>query len=312
MAILDSTKLIEIFVACDDFSKELEIYLVSRAIGNPTSKAGPDPVMSDSEIMTILIFFHLSGMRCFKWYYQHIIKVSLRSYFPNTVDYSRFVTLMERQNGALALFLQACRLADPTTHNYIDSKPLVVCHNKRIKDHKVFDGIAQRGKSSTGWFFGFKLHAVVNQFGQLVVFQFTPGNITDNNMDLLEGITAHLKGFLYGDKGYLTSLKSKFKERGLNLITKVRKNMKKQYLTPEQKYYLKHRGIVESVFDLAKHLCQIEHSRHRKEGNFITNALSALLAYTFLDKTPSFPQYEDKNKKLTKSMELEYSEIVLI
>ena len=262
--------------------------------------------------MTILIYFHLSGMRCFKWYYQHIVKVSLRSYFPKSVSYSRFVTLMERQNGALALFLQACRLAEPTQHNYIDSKPLVVCHNKRIKSHKVFDGIAKRGKSSTGWFFGFKLHAVVNQFGQLVVFQFTPGNVTDNNKDLLEGLTAHLKGFLYGDKGYLTGLKSKFKERGLNLITKVRKNMKKQYLTPEQKYYLKHRGIVESVFDLAKHLCQIEHSRHRKEENFITNALSALLAYTFLDKTPSFPQYEDKNKKLTKSMELEYSEIVLI
>lgn len=312
MTVLSSTKLIEIYVACDDFNKNLEKYLESRAIGKVTTKTGPEPTMSDSEIMTILIYFHLSGMRCFKWYYQHIIKVSLRSYFPKTVDYSRFVTLMEKQNGALALFLQACRLADPTTHNYIDSKPLVVCHNRRIPNHKVFAGIAKRGKSSTGWFFGFKLHAVVNQFGQLVVFQFTPGDITDNNKDLLEGITAHLKGFLYGDKGYLTGLKSKFKERGLNLITKVRKNMKKQYLTPEQKYYLKHRGIVESVFDLAKHLCQIEHSRHRKVENFITNALSALLAYTFLDKTPSFPQYEDKNKKLTKSMELECSEIVII
>lgn len=312
MTILSSTKLIEIFIGCDDFQKKLQAYFDKRAIGNPDEKTGPDPIMSDSEIMTILIYFHLSGMRCFKWYYQHIVKVSLRSYFPKSVSYSRFVTLMERQNGALALFLQACRLAAPTQHNYIDSKPLVVCHNKRIKSHKVFDGIAKRGKSSTGWFFGFKLHAIVNQFGQLVVFQFTPGDVTDNNKDLLEGLTAHLKGFLYGDKGYLTGLKSKFKERGLNLITKVRKNMKKQYLTPEQKYYLKHRGIVESVFDLAKYLCQIEPSRHRKEENFITNALSALLAYTFLDKTPSFSQYEDKNKKLTKSMELEYSEIVLI
>jgi len=311
MTILNSTKLVEIFVTCDDFQKNLNAYLEIHAIGN-NSKSGVKPKMSDSEIMTILIYFHLSGMRCFKWYYQHIVKVTLRSYFPDLMDYSRFVALMERQNGFLSLFLQACRLAEPSAHNYIDSKPLVVCHNRRIKDHKVFTGVAKRGKSSTGWFFGFKLHAVVNQFGQLVVFQLTPGNITDNNKDLLEGITAHLKGFLYGDKGYLTDLKAKFKERGLNLITKVRKNMKKQLLSPEQKYYLKHRGIVESVFDLTKHLCQIEHTRHRKVENFITNALGALLAYTFLDKTPSFPQYEDKSKKLTKAMELEYTEIVLI
>jgi hypothetical protein len=107
----------------------------------------------------------------------------------------------------MALFLQACRLAQATEHNCIDSKPLVVCHNKRIKGHKVFAGKAQRGKSSTGWFFGFKLHAVVNQMGQLVVFQITPGNKMDNNRDVLGGLTAHLKGFLYGDKGYVTALK---------------------------------------------------------------------------------------------------------
>lgn len=312
MTVLSSTKLVEIFIECDDFQKKLQTYLEKRAIGNSNENCGPKPVMSDSEIMTILIYFHLSGIRCFKWYYQHIIKVSLQSYFPKTMSYSRFVYLMERQNGALALFLQTYRLAAPTQHNYIDSKPLVICHNKRIKNHKTFAGIAQRGKSSTGWFFGFKLHAVVNQLGQLVVFQFTPGNVMDNNKELLEGITAHLKGFLYGDKGYLTGLKLKLKERGLNLVTKLRKNMKKQLLTPEQKYYLRHRGIVESVFDLTKHLCQIEHTRHRKMENFLTNALCALIAYTFLDKTPSFPVYEDKSKKLTKSMKIDCSQIVLI
>lgn len=312
MTILDTAKLVDIFIECDDFQKNLNGYLEAHAIGDSKNKTGPKPIMSDSEIMTIMIYFHLSGMRCFKWYYQHIIKESLKSYFPDLYDYSRFVAVMERQNGALSLFLQVCRLAQPSQHNYIDSKPLVVCHNRRIKSHKVFDGTAKRGKSSTGWFFGFKLHAVVNQFGQLVVFQITPGNVTDNNKDLLEGLTAHLKGFLYGDKGYLTGLKIKFKERGLNLITKLRKNMKKQLLTPEQKYYLKHRGIIESVFDLTKHLCQIEHSRHRKVENFVANTLSALLAYTFLDKTPSFPEYEDKSKKITKAQELEYSKIALI
>jgi hypothetical protein len=204
---------------------------------------------------------------------------------------------MEKLNAPMALFLQAFRLADSSEHNYIDSKPLVVCHNKRIKDHKVFAGKAARGKSSTGWFFGFKLHAVVNQFGQLVVFQLTPGNKMDNNHDVLQGLTAHLKGFLYGDKGYLTGLKKEFAERGLQLITKPRKNMKKQKLAAEQKYYLKHRGIVESVFDLLKHMCDIEHSRHRKFENFLSNTLSALLAYTFFHKTPGFQAFPNKLEK---------------
>ncbi len=125
-------------------------------------------------------------------------------------------------------FLSTCRLSSTTQGNFIDATKLVVCHNKRIPGHKVFAGIAQRGKSSTGWFLGFKLHAVINQFGQLVVFSITSGNVADNNTALLESLTERLEGLLYGDAGYLTTIAKKLQIRGLELITKVRSNMKEQ------------------------------------------------------------------------------------
>jgi Transposase DDE domain len=178
--------------------------------------------------------------------------------------------------------------------NYIDATKLVVCHNKRILSHKVFKDIAKRGKSSTGWFFGLKLHAVINHLGQLVVFTITPGNISDANPDMLKKLTARLDGFLYGDAGYISSIAKALKERGLELITKLRENMKPKDLTPEQKYYLQHRGLIESVFNLMKNFCNIEHSRHRSVMNFFVNLWGGLIAYTFLDELPSIPQYVQK------------------
>jgi hypothetical protein len=204
---------------------------------------------------------------------------------------------MKRLNFPLFTFLTACRLSVPTEGNYIDSTKLVVSHNKRIFSHKVFKGIAKRGKSSTGWFFGLKLHAVINQFGQLVVFHVTSGNVADNNAMLLETITKRLKGFLYADAGYITSIAEKLKEKGLVLITKLRENMKPIQITPQQKHYLKHRGLIESVFNLMKNHCDIEHSRHRSVNNFFINLWSGLIAYSFMDETPNMPNYVYKFEK---------------
>lgn len=198
---------------------------------------------------------------------------------------------MQEVNFPLFVFLTAHRLSYTTEGNSIDATKLVVSHNKRIPAHKTFAKIAKRGKSSTGWFFGFKLHAVINHLGQLVVFQITPGNVADNKADLLEKLTAHLKGFLLGDAGYISSIAQQLKERGLHLITKLRQNMKLQELTPAQKYYLGHRGLIETVFDQLKNLCNIEHSRHRSVKNFFINLWSALIAYTFMDALPSIPTY---------------------
>lgn len=161
-------------------------------------------------------------------------------------------------------------------------------------NRRVFNGIAKRGKSSTGWFFGLKLHAVINQFGQLVVFKVTSGNVADNNTALLERLTERLKGFLYGDAGYISSIANSLKIRGLNLITKLRENMKAKDLTPQQKYYLKHRGLIESVFHLMKDFYDIDHTRHRSPKIFFINLWAGLIAYSFLDSQPSFPDYRFK------------------
>lgn len=291
--ILNTTKLAEIFIECDDFCKKISAYQLENGFETePISE-----LMSESEMMSIVIYYHHSGFKCFKYYYECIIQRVLKSYFPKSYSYTRFINLMKRLNFPLFAFLTACRLSASSQGNYIDATKLVVCHNKRIFSHKVFKGLANRGKSSTGWFFGLKLHAVINQYGQLVVFNITSGNVADNNPKLLDNLTKRLEGFLYGDAGYITSLAKKFKERGLELITKLRENMKPIEITPEQKHYLKHRGLIESVFNLMKNHCDIEHSRHRSVKNFIINLWSGLIAYSFMDSFPSMPNYISKFDK---------------
>jgi hypothetical protein len=290
--ILNTTKLVEIFIECDDFCQKLHSHLLANDLH--LEQVG---TMAESEMMSIVIFYHHSGFKCFKYYYECIILGRLRSYFPAALSYSRFVNLMKKSQLSLFTFLACCRLAWATEGNFIDATKLVVCHNKRIKDHKVFKAFAKRGKSSTGWFFGFKLHAVINQYGQLVIFNFTKGNVADNNPDLLQNITKRLNGFLFGDAGYITSLKQKFSQRGLELITKLRGNMKPIDLTPLQKHYLRHRGLIEPVFNLMKNHCDIDHSRHRSPQNFLINLWSGLIAYSFLDTFPTMPMYIHKMSK---------------
>lgn len=288
--VLDTTKLVEIFIACDDFSKKLASYCLEHNLQPPQTA----PMMSESEMMAIVIYYHHSGFRCFKYYYQQIIQKAFKSYFPTAYSYSRFINLMHKVNFSLFVFLSACRLSSTTAANYIDATKLVVCHNKRIANHKTFANLAKRGKSSTGWFFGFKLHAVINHLGQLVVFSLTPGNVADNNPDLLDKLTGHLKGFLFGDAGYISSVTKNLQQRGLQLITKLRENMKPQELTPQEKYYLGYRGLIETVFDALKNLCNIDHSRHRSINNFFINLWAGLLAYTFMDRFPAIPTYVHK------------------
>ena len=134
--------------------------------------------LSESEIMTILIHFHQSCYRNFKGYYTKYVMKHLNREFPKLVSYNRFVELMPRVLAPLCVYLQT-RKGEITGISFIDSTPLSVCHNKRIFSHKVFDGIAQRGKNSTGWFAGFKLHLLINDKGELLAFTLTPGNVDD-------------------------------------------------------------------------------------------------------------------------------------
>ena len=194
----------------------------------------------------------------------------------------------------LYAFLHIMCMGRITEANYIDSKPLEVCHIKREKPHKVFKHIAKKGRTSKGYFYGLKLHMVCNQQGEPVRFQLTPGNVSDNNEKLLHTLLEDFKGKVYGDKGYLAKHKAFFEEKGCKIISKVRKNMKKPNLTGEERYYLKKRGLVETVFDQMVNLCQIEHTRHRSPKNFLVNLWAGLIAYTFLDRLPRIQGFQPK------------------
>jgi len=293
MIILNTSKLIEIFVQVDDFMQEFEPFCQEKLLGHQTWRGQ----MSQSEMMAIVIFFHLSGIRCFSWYYKEIVLKWLRTYFPKAYTYEHFVARMPAIQLELYVFLHLHRMGQPTEANYIDSKPLEVCHVKREKQHKVFRGLAQKGRTSKGYFFGFKLHVLSNQKGELLRLALSSGNVADNNARILIFLLDYLTGKVYGDKGYLTRLKSYFETRGIKIISKVRKNMKKPTLTAQESYYLRKRGLIETIFDQLVHICQIEHSRHRSPKNFLVNLWSGLIAYTYLEKLPQIQEYSPKKLK---------------
>lgn len=228
------TKLIEIFCATDDFCKENQQQLAEKFLSCHQQKKINEPGLSMSEMMSIEIFYHLSGQKNFKFYYIRYVEVHLKSYFPQLPSYNRFVQLKPRMTIFLFFYLHLCRMGEHTGCYYIDSAKLPVCHNLRIHGHKVFKGIAKRGKTSTGWFYGLKLHLVINQIGQPMSFTVTAGNVADNNKELMLKLCQHIKGKAFGDKGYINKeVWDELLENGLLFITKRKKNMK-NVLMPEQ------------------------------------------------------------------------------
>jgi hypothetical protein len=274
----------EIFCLIDDFCKYFERHSQFVEIGRARKKTRV-PEMSLSEMMTIVVLFHMSGFKTFKHYYNSHILGHFRGCFPKAISYNRFIALMPRTFMPLLVLSQAVR-GKRTGKYFVDSSKLQVCHNLRIWNHKVFKGLAQRGKTSTGWFFGFKLHLILNERGEIVQFCLSPGNVHDSKM--VQKMAKGLEGWLFGDKGYLSQpLSDSLAKQGLSLFTKTRKNMKPKTLSSLQKFYLSKRSLIETVIDQLKAICSIDHSRHRSPQNFLVNFLSSLLAYTFKFKKPS-------------------------
>lgn len=289
MYLFDVDKIIEIFCITDDFIQKFSEALERHSISNGSKlrKSKVPCRLSTSEIITILIFYHLSGFKNFKLYYTRLVANSLKEYFPDLVSYNRFIELIPRHLLPLfALAKMHCFLAKKTEIYYIDSKKLPVCDNRRIHSNRVFSGIAKRGKSSMGWFYGLKIHLIINPFGEIINFDFTPANVADNNHNLLNRICEGLKGKIFGDKGYLTKLFDDFYLKGLQFVTKIKKNMKNVLMKYEDKIFLKGRSLIETVNDILMHNCNIDHTRHRSPKNALCHALAGLLAYQFRDDKP--------------------------
>ena len=184
--------------------------------------------------------------------------------------------------------------------SFIDSTVLRVCHNKRIKRNKTFKGIAEVGKSTLGWFFGFKLHLIINDKGEILSFYLTKGNVDDRDAKAITRMTKEIFGKLFGDKGYISkALSDLLFGNGIQLITAVRRNMKSKALSNEEKLLLRKRSVIETVNDELKNMCQVEHTRHRSISGFLLNVISAIAAYSFFPKKPSIKKdIEETNPKL--------------
>lgn len=293
-------KIIEIFVPTDDFCIAFAGYIQQFRLENSQAKhRNRKASLTDSEIIAILIFFHYGSFTNFKHYYNHYVKEHMSDYFPTLVSYNRFIELQQRVAVPMMLFLKMCCLGKSRGINFVDSTHIKVCHNRRIHQHKVFKDVAERGFTSIGWFYGFKLHLIINDSGEILSFYLTKGNVDDRDVKVMQSLTEDIFGKLFGDKGYISkALSDLLFADGVQLITKVRKNMQKQDLTATDKILLRKRAIIESVNDELKNICQLQHTRHRSINGFLFNIMSVLAAYSFFPKKPSLNIQMEKNNQL--------------
>ena len=265
-----------LFVCLDDFAKTFEAWERERLIPT-TRKRRRKGKLSLGEMLFVMVLFHLSPFKDFKHFWMHGVEQKYRDHFGDLPSYGRFVALMPRLFAPLAVLIHS--LSGDETGLYIaDSTKLAVCANPRISRNRTFKGLAARGHSTMGWFFGFKLHVVMNHRGELMAVKITPGNIDDRAP--LADMVAGLEGKLLADKGYISKkLFAELWDQGLHLITGIRRNMKNYLMPIWDKALLRKRFVVETLFDKLKSEMGLEHTRHRSPTNAFTHILSCLAAY---------------------------------
>jgi hypothetical protein len=273
-----------LYCCLDDFCKVFAEWETHQLIPSPGRRQRSGK-LSRSEMLFIMVLFHLSPYKNFKTFYLYGIGCQHRACFRDLPHYDRFVSLMPRLFAPLMVLLHS--LSGEQTGLYFgDSSKLAVCHNRRIDRHRVFDGLAARGKTSMGWFFGLKLHFVINHKGQIMALKITSGNIADSSV--LDEITRHLTGKLYADKGYIShEVFTRLWQRGLHLITGIRRNMRNHLMLLGDKIMLRKRFVIETVLDILKSEMGLEHTRHRSPVNAMVHVLSCLVAYAHRPGKPS-------------------------
>jgi hypothetical protein len=278
-------QILPLFCDIDDFCLFFESRWHRQLLTSGLRRRRKPSALALSEVLTILVLFHCSGYRDFKTFYTQQVLKHMAGAFPRLVSYNRFVELQREALVPLWCYLHT-RFGDCTGIAFVDATTLKVCHNLRIPQHKVFWDSAQRGQSSMGWFYGFKLHLVINECGELLGCYLTPGNVDDRRP--VPRMVKDLWGRLFGDKGYISQpLASLLQAQELRLVTKLRKNMKNRLLSLTDKLLLRKRGLIETVNHQLKNISQIEHTRHRSLWNFLGNVAAGLIAYSWREKKPS-------------------------
>ena len=277
--------LVELYCDVDDFCKVFVPQWQQKLIEDGSRSRHRECRLSMSEIMTIIIGFHMSHHRDFKNYYLGHVKQFYKKAFPDLLSYTRFLAVMPRTIAPMCAYFTTLK-GKPTGIEFIDSTSLKVCHNIRIPRHKTFSGVAQRGKGTMGWFYGSKLHLIVNHLGEIVAAKVTTANVHDTKP--VKELATCLSDKLYGDKGYLSkALEANLFEQGVTLITTVRKNMKAKAMSLWDRAMLSRRFIIETINDQLKNISFIEHSRHRSINGFMLNLMAGLVAYCLKENKPA-------------------------
>lgn len=280
----DTTNL---FVFIDDFYKAADLYISHHFISENQKSYNPTriPTMTISEILTIVLLYQKSPCKNFKYFYQSYLQL-YKPEFPNLVSYERFVSLKPRTLGYLQMLLQwLISLSYKTGISFVDATGIAVCHNKRISGNKVFKEFAALGKTTKGWFYGFKLHLIISDKGEIHGAKLTKGNVDDRVP--VPALARNLTGLLFGDKGYIKAeLFSELYAKGLKLVTGIKEGMKNKPMIMFEKQMLRKRSIIETVFDYLKNKFELEHSRHRSIWNFLVHIMSTLVVYSMKTTKP--------------------------
>lgn len=282
---MDELAIVELFCLVDDFCQRFKETCFKKCIEYNKPRARKKTFRTSlSEVMTLLLLFHRSNYRTFKHFYLFYLKNNLKHLFPNLVGYSRFVQLTSEAFFPMFCFIKEHQgLCEGLL--FIDSTVLTVCHVKRAYSHHTFKQQAKWGKTTTGWFFGFKLHLVINHHAEIVAFRLTAGNTDDRKP--VPGMLTGMKGKAFADRGYVgEALTKKLMTAGIHLFTKVKKKMKNKLVPIFDKLMMRKRAIIESVNNILKSSCQIEHHRHRSRSNFLSNLMAGLANYCLSPNKP--------------------------
>lgn len=273
----------ELYCIIDDFTKLYNEYEKQKLLPS-NRKRHQACKMSLSEMLTIMVMFHTSYSKNFKYFYKSYIEYLYKEDFTS-MSYTRFVSLMPRLLMPFTILLHMLS-GQATGVYFIDSPTIEVCNNKRRYKNKVFAGMAKASKSTMGYFYGFKLHIVINDKGELIALQITKGNV-DDRVPVLQ-LTKGLEGLLLADKGYIKqNLFIELYNRGLKIIHGLKKNMANKLLNLEEKILLRKRSIIETVFDYLKNKMEIVHTRHRSPINAFVHIISTLVAHSFKKNKPA-------------------------
>ena len=271
----DST--VALFCCLDDFAKLVEAWEHHQLLPASGQRRRRGKLCL-GEMLFIMVLLPVSAYKDFKHFRLYGIRQQYRDCFGELPSYSRFVSLPPRLLLPFYLLLHYCRGEEIGIY-FTEGAKLAVCHNGRINRNRVFRGLAKRGRSTMGWFFGFKLHVLINHKGQIVAFKATAGNTDDRQP--LEAMSAALQGKVFADEGYLSkSLLLRLWQRGLHLVTGIRRNMKNYLMPMLDKLLLRKRFIIETLFDKLKSHMGLEHTRRRSPMNALVHIISCLAATT--------------------------------